>query len=375
MLAYKRFSHFVRDGLVLIALLVFWAITDARRHLRERTVEPAPPLYALGGTPHADSYEAATFSADGGRCALVGTPGYVEPPGPGAAWAPGTVIPHDVANDRWFNPVSFGPRPSDASPDVDSLVRSIALSPDGTTLAFGGDGAITLWDVDRHRIVEKLDCPRTKVACLAFAPDGRAVAAGAEDGDVEVTGLDGPRRWHERTDGGAVRCLAFDPDGRRLAVGTSLGGVLLFDAGSGTFLHSLKDEGPQAHRTQVVALAFRTDGRGLATASRMDVKAWDADTGQKVAALPNTDPWGRGWPDVSLAYSPDGRALAIGLGSTYAPKRGEVRLWRPGEEAGSQPLFVDDAHFVLGLAFSPEGQTLATAGRDGNVRRWDVGGR
>ncbi|HWE35685.1 MAG TPA: hypothetical protein VG406_03870 [Isosphaeraceae bacterium] len=370
MLAYKRFSHFLRDGLVLIALLITWAVIEARRDAAERLARHEDFSIIEVQPPHS-SYEVAAFSADGRRCALLRGSSSVA--NADRAWLRGSVIPHVVANDRYFNPVAFGPREVNGDSEVDSLVRSIAMSPDGKILAFGGDGAITLWDVDRQRIVEKLDCPRIQVACLAFAPDGRAVAAGSETGDIVISDLGGSVRWHETTDG-AVRCLAFAPDGRRLAVGTSLGAILLFDARSGTFVRSFKDAPRQGHATQVVALAFRPDGEALATASRVDVKAWDVATGEKLATLPNSDPWGRGWPDVSLAYRPDGKAVAIGLGSTYAPRRGEVRLWRPVEESGAQPLFVDDAHIVLGLSFSPDGQALATAGRDGNVRRWDVGG-
>ena len=68
---------------------------------------------------------------------------------------------------------------------------------------------------------------------------------------------------------------------------------------------------------------------------------------------------------AGVAFSPDGRLLAS-AGDDWT-----VRLWRTadGEEIAT---FRGHADRVHGLSFSPDGRLLASAGYDGAVKLWDV---
>src|SRR5204863_214627 len=100
------------------------------------------------------------------------------------------------------------------------------------------------------------------------------------------------------------------------------------------------------------------------------VRLWDADTGKELLA-------GEGHTDevAGVAYSPDGKLVATGSGGD-----GTVRLWdaaaaapvRVLRLAGRRDHFSRD-YGLRGLAFSPDGLLLATAGNwESAAQLWEV---
>ena len=199
------------------------------------------------------------------------------------------------------------------------------------------------------------------VACVAFAPDGKTLAAGsygvAKLFDVaderEAAALPEPK--------GFVKAVAFSADGRILATG-SYQSLLLWDVEKRSAARALK-----GHRGYVTALVFLPDQKTLASACDDEtVRLWDIDTGEPRETLK-----GLAQPALALAASPQGDLIAVATGDVDRPtKSGAVLVY---DAAGELKFRLEGhARAVLAVAFSPDGALLATGSADESIKLWSV---
>lgn len=118
----------------------------------------------------------------------------------------------------------------------------------------------------------------------------------------------------------------------------------------------------------VSAVAYHPKGRAVAFGTTGEVRLFDPNTGEQRAVAIAT---GR---VTALAFDPTGQWLAVGCGE--AGKSGEVRLFAllPNFAVSGNPTVTFLAHTdaIYALAFSPDGQTLATAGYDRLIHLWSI---
>jgi WD40 repeat protein len=258
----------------------------------------------------------------------------------------------------------------------DVPVVTIAVSPDGLTLAEGGiDGRATLWDVSDpllpRRLGSSLTAQRGYVYDLEFSPDGRLLAAAGADRTValwEVADPAAPRPLgvappEHRDD---VHAIAFSPDGQVLASVDFAGRLVVRDITDPAAPTVLSDV-PTGHRGEVVDVTFAPDRPLLATAG-LDhtVRLWDVTDLAHPAAV-GAPLVGQDHPVWAVAFAPGGRVL------TSTDADGYLTQWDVTEGAtllGTPVRAHTGAAYAL--AYSRDGTRIATVGADRAVRQWSV---
>lgn len=231
----------------------------------------------------------------------------------------------------------------------------IAFARDGSMFATGGDDHLAkVWDARTQREIARCATSTALITAVAFAPHRSLLASAGYDGVIRFSD---PRTGQEnaclRGHVGPVRSLAFSPDGRLLASAGDDRLVRLWDVNSGTLLF----ESP-GHENKIRQVVFSPVGLTLFSGDNDGVVCeWDVATGKQVRALP-------GYKKVSaIAPAPHEKSLAIAIeGGTIHRRRSDT--WELEFE------FVGHTDEVLCLAYSPDGKTIASGGRDRSVRLW-----
>ena len=233
-------------------------------------------------------------------------------------------------------------------------VDSIAFSPDGERLAASGDEGITLWSVSEKRFIDAFD---DDTAAVAFSPDGQRIAGAAWDLNLwDITDGDNFKKINlstHRTHDAFVQDITFSPDGKWLVSADARGKIKVWDVQNQRIAIPPLNGGNS--RLRSVEFSPVKNNPILASAGHDgDVKLWhtpDWRVGHRISTGTVLD----------LAFSPDGNTLASVGWDT-------VDFW--AVENGTPIIsFKERARSV---AFSPNGATFATGGTDGFLRIWDV---
>jgi len=194
-------------------------------------------------------------------------------------------------------------------------VWSLAFSPDGKTLAAGSYQTVQLWDVESRMPGKKLTGHAGQVRCLAWAADGKQLAAGG--------GKPG-----------------------------ELGEVRVWDVSEGKLAAGLTE-----HRDVVEGVAFSAAGDVVISAG-MDERALAVQVAGKKVVQAMVDHTNR---VASVALSPNGKYLVTGsLDKT-------VKLWSATDYKPLANLDFPGGQ-VYQVAFLPPGDQFVVVGEDGNSR-------
>jgi WD40 repeat protein len=234
--------------------------------------------------------------------------------------------------------------------------NSVEFSPDDRSIAVGASFGIYL--LDARTLEKRAFIPtQTLVKSLAFSPDGSLIASGQYENDIHIWRTSDGSLYRKLTGHqGWVRSLAFSPDGNTLASISDDDTLRIWSVADGTPIQVIR-EGLKGVRT----VAISPDGILLAAGMMNgEIRLWRIDDGSPAGILFGHTDWVR-----ALAFSPDGSLLASGGFDKT------VRLWSVGDKALLHTLQGHSAS-VLSVAFSPDGKTIASGSVDQTVRIWQV---
>ncbi len=234
-----------------------------------------------------------------------------------------------------------------------------------------GDHSLSLWDVTTMaRVGEPFttEAATGSAASFAFSPDGRALSAALQSGEIATWDVAARvetgarfRSADSDPDRGDFRAVAYSPDGRLLATGTASGGMALYDVQSRSPSALSLSAGPT---TPALSMGFNPQGTLLvAGTAGGSTYMWDLTTGQLVTSslLLSTK-------NGQVAFSPDGNRLALGSDvetlELVDPARPDEPLASVHTQGGVQQ----------GVAYSADGRYIAVANGGGSVSIVDVVG-
>ncbi|ALF52902.1 hypothetical protein ACX27_08585 [Nostoc piscinale CENA21] len=242
-------------------------------------------------------------------------------------------------------------------------VKSVAISPDGRTLASGSDDAtIKIWNLANGRFIHTFNGHSSSVKSVAFSPDGRTLASGSGVNDKTIKIWSVVTEQEIRTLNGnsnGVDSVAFSPDGKILASGSDET-IKIWNVATGEVIRTLN-----VHPDLVNSVAFSPDGKTLASGigswrKTENIKIWNIATGQEITTFN-----GHSSSVNSVAFSPNGRTLASGSDDAT------IKIWNiaTGQEITT---LNGHSHSVNSVAFSPDGRTLASGSKDNTIKIWNI---
>lgn len=280
----------------------------------------------------------------------------------------------------------------------EGAANCIAFSPDGKTLASGGeDNLVKTWNLETQENILSLSGHFKGIKALVYSNQGdrlfsagdRSIRVWSKDGTEEkvLTGhttflwslniskddnylISGSfdRQFHiwdfHKTDEGieidghkkSVLAVNFSPDGKYMVSGSLDKTIKLWDFKTKELLKTF-----EGHSDNIYDIKFLPNSKYFISASRdKTVRLWSVEKGEIVKTYP-----GHKNGVVSIDISPDGNLL---LSSSFD---GEIKLW---EIATANNLYTFEVpqQAVNCVRFSPDGKSFATASQDGIVRLWDI---
>ena len=245
-------------------------------------------------------------------------------------------------------------------------ISDIQYTPDGSSLVVLTTVDLALYDSSSF-VLEKQYTNISSGLSMAFTSDGEAVAVGTKNGTISLWRLSNGTKISPAFEGARkeVLSLDFSQNGDYLAAGSSDDNVYLWRASDGLLLYVLS-----GHDIDVLNVAFSPDSSILASEDgNFEIRLWQAGSSIPYKVIHRTNEFGS--LGNGLAFSPNGDLLASSSSPFSNGKFDIIRLWKVSDGTFLQ-TFDENTNGILSLAFSPDGETLASGSWNGTISLWRV---
>jgi WD40 repeat protein len=196
------------------------------------------------------------------------------------------------------------------------------------------------------------------IVSLKVSPDGQTLIVASNDGRVTTIDLQTlEQKYSEPLRANPYSGIAFSSDGKLFAV-ASKQQVIIFNTETGERVKTLSK-----HTGNISDLAISPDDRILVSVSGEDwtIKIWDLENGSPIQEIGEDI-----GPVTTVAFNPDGKFFVTGAIGTDRT----IKFW-DGENFQLLSTSPQQPGFINSLAFTPDGKELVGAVRN-FVKVWDV---
>jgi RNA polymerase sigma factor (sigma-70 family) len=242
-------------------------------------------------------------------------------PGPAVVSRPASSPPPRA--DRYGDPLPLG-----AAMRLGTIrfrqfpyICHVVYSPDGQLVVTDtGENFLQVWNARDGRKLRRIEAGMEQIRDFAFSPDGKMIAAlgcGSVPErlnwlahltflDVATGRLVRRGEWDLRE---SERVLAFAPDGKTVATETADGTLRVWDVATAKLLHQERLGGRQGENVASIAFSPHPASHLLAIASERVIHLWDTAHLRDARTIAVEGEH----PPTGLAFSPDGMTLAAGI--------------------------------------------------------------
>ncbi|GAA6621026.1 CHAT domain-containing protein [Scytonema sp. NUACC26] len=203
------------------------------------------------------------------------------------------------------------------------------------------------------------------VRSIAFSLDGKTLISGSNDETVRLWDLETKQPVHILIGHeNRIKCVGISPDGKTLMSGSADNKIKLWDRKTRKCQYTIHTS--QNSATTLNSISMSPNGDIIASGSASTqgiIKLWKLDTRKKQTTIV-----GHNSSVLSVTFSPDGQSLAS------SNKSGDIKLWHLGSGTNELLYKIEHAHLseVLSLAISPDSQTLVSSGADRTIKLWHL---
>jgi WD40 repeat protein len=228
----------------------------------------------------------------------------------------------------------------------ESVVNCVAWSPDGQAIASGSaDSRIKIWRRDGTLITTINN--QSIVESVKWSPDGQIIASiSNENSNIKLWRRDGTLITIINNIS-VAKSVAWSPDGKAIVSGSEDNSIKLWHR-DGNLIKTIKSE------SGVNSVAWSPDGQTIASGSNDEsIKLWSKNGGLIIsinAGIVKTVVW-----------SPDGQTIAS-IGDNN-----DIKLWR---RDGTLITTINNKSVVISVEWSPDGKAIVSGSEDNSIKLW-----